>query len=159
MPIIAASDKTPVTQHTRGLEMHPLFITIGNIDSNICMKATSHAWQWVAFIPTPKFKTHSDYQTILQAQLWHKCVDLVFANLKSTALHGDFMVDSFSDIQHCFTPLVAWTTDLPEQLMIAGISKNASPITEASLKKFSDGKHHASHASEKTLELVFESPV
>ncbi|KAI9568687.1 hypothetical protein HD554DRAFT_2204916 [Boletus coccyginus] len=95
VPIIAASDKTPMTQHTSGLEMHPLFITIGNIDSDIRMKATSHAWQCVAFIPTPKFETHPDYQTILQARLWHKCVDLVFANLKNATLHGDFMVDPF----------------------------------------------------------------
>ena len=69
VPIIAASDKTPVTRHTGGLEMHPLFITIGNINSNIRMKATSHAWQCVAFIPMPKFEVHPDYQTILQARL------------------------------------------------------------------------------------------
>lgn len=43
VPIIAASDKTPVTRQTGGLEMHPLFLTIGNIDSDIHMKATSHA--------------------------------------------------------------------------------------------------------------------
>ncbi|KAF8833196.1 hypothetical protein BDN67DRAFT_1017843, partial [Paxillus ammoniavirescens] len=60
MPIITTSNKTPITQHTGGLEMHPLFITIGNIDSDIRMKATTHAWQYVAFIPTPKFETHPD---------------------------------------------------------------------------------------------------
>ncbi|KAF8836444.1 hypothetical protein BDN67DRAFT_992126 [Paxillus ammoniavirescens] len=137
VPIIAASDKT--------LEMHPLFVTIGNIDSDIHMKASSHAWQCVAFIPIPKFETHPDYQTILQTRVWHKCVDLVFANLKSAALHGDYMTDPFSDIQHCFTPLVAWTADLPEQLMIA-----------SSLKQFGDGKRHASHTGEVTLERIFD---
>ena len=157
VPIIAASDKTPVTRHTGGLEMHPLFITIGNIDSDVHMKATSHAWQCVAFIPMPKFETHPNYQTILQTCLWHKCVDLVFANLKNTARHGDLMVDPSGDIQHCFTPLVAWTVDLPEQLMIACISKNTSPVTEASIKQFGDGKHHALHAGEKTLERIFDT--
>ncbi|KAH0833813.1 hypothetical protein J3R83DRAFT_10967 [Lanmaoa asiatica] len=137
--------------------MHPLFVTVGNIDSDIHMKATSHAWQCVAFIPTPKFKTHPNYQTILQAQLWHKCVNLVFANLKDTALYGDFMVDPFSDIQHCFTPLIAWTADLPEQLMIACVSKNASPITEASIKQFGDGMCHASRTGERTLERIFDT--
>ena len=57
----------PITRHTGGLEMHPLFITIGNINSDIRMKATFHVWQCVAFISLPKFETHSDYQTILQA--------------------------------------------------------------------------------------------
>ena len=51
MPIILASDKTPVTRHTGGLEMHPIFLTIGNIASNICMKATTHAWSCVTFMP------------------------------------------------------------------------------------------------------------
>ena len=69
VPIIAASNKTPVTQNTGGLEMHPLFITIGNIDSDICMKATFYIWQYVAFVPMPKFETYPDYQIILQAQL------------------------------------------------------------------------------------------
>ncbi|KAF8837316.1 hypothetical protein BDN67DRAFT_991809 [Paxillus ammoniavirescens] len=156
VPIIAASDKTPVTRHTGGLEMHPLFITIGNIDSDIRMKATAHAWQCVAFIPTPKFETHPDYQTILQTRLWHKCVDLVFANLKSASLHSDYMTDPFGDIQHCFTPLVAWTADLPEQLMIACVSKNASPVTEASLKQFGDGQRHAPRTGEMTLERIFD---
>lgn len=44
VPILAASDKTPVTRMTGGLEMHPLFISIGNIPGNIRMAATSHAW-------------------------------------------------------------------------------------------------------------------
>ena len=90
IPIIATSDKTPMTRHTRGPEIHPLFIAIENIDSDIHMKATSHAWQCVAFIPMPKFKVYLDYQTILQAQLWHKCVDLVFENLKKAAHNGNY---------------------------------------------------------------------
>ncbi|KIK74667.1 hypothetical protein PAXRUDRAFT_174973 [Paxillus rubicundulus Ve08.2h10] len=41
IPIILASDKTPMTRHTGGLEMHPVFITIGNIQSDVRMQATS----------------------------------------------------------------------------------------------------------------------
>ncbi|KAG2036691.1 hypothetical protein BDR03DRAFT_934343 [Suillus americanus] len=117
MPIIAASDKTPVTRQMGGLEMHPLFLTISNIDSDIRMKATSHAWQYVAYIPIPKFETRSDYHTILKLHVWHKCVDLVFASLKVTAKVGEFMPDPFGELQYCFTPLVTWIADLPEQLM------------------------------------------
>ncbi|KAG1829890.1 hypothetical protein DFJ58DRAFT_719664 [Suillus subalutaceus] len=105
MPIIAASDKTPVTRQTGGLEMHPLFLTIGNIDSDIRMKATSHAWRCVAYIPIPKFETHSDYHTILKSRVWHKCVDLVFASLKVAAKVGEFMPDPFGELRYCFTPL------------------------------------------------------
>ncbi|KAG2359553.1 hypothetical protein BDR07DRAFT_1452327 [Suillus spraguei] len=106
MPIIAASDKTPVTRQMGGLEMHPLFLTISNIDSDIRMKATSHAWQCVVYIPIPKFETHPNYyHTILKSRVWHKCVDLVFASLKITAKVGEFMPDPFGELRYCFTPL------------------------------------------------------
>ena len=54
-------------------------------------------------------------------------------------------------------PLVAWTADLPEQLLIAGVSKNTSPITEASIKQFGDGNCYTPHAGEKTLERIYDT--
>ncbi|KAG1749592.1 hypothetical protein EDD22DRAFT_981821 [Suillus occidentalis] len=104
VPIILGSDKTHVTRITGGLEMHPVFITIGNIDS--------------------EFRVHPDYQSILQARLWHKCMDLVLANLKAAALDGCFMPDPNRHIRFVFTPLVAHVCDLPEASMIAAVAKN-----------------------------------
>ncbi|KAG1893228.1 uncharacterized protein F5891DRAFT_1131356 [Suillus fuscotomentosus] len=97
VPIITASDKTPITRHTGGLEMHPLFMTIGNIQSD----------------------------TLLQTRLWHKCVDLVCSKLKIAARVGEFMVDPSAHRHFCFTPLISHIADLPEQLMIACVSKNS----------------------------------
>ncbi|KAG1848557.1 hypothetical protein DFJ58DRAFT_627135, partial [Suillus subalutaceus] len=77
VPIILGSDKTPVTRLTGGLEMHPIFLTIGNIDSEVRSKATLRAWRCVAYMPIIKFRVHPDYQSILQAWLWHKCMDLI----------------------------------------------------------------------------------
>ncbi|KIO11448.1 hypothetical protein M404DRAFT_126753 [Pisolithus tinctorius Marx 270] len=119
VPVIAASDKTPITRYMGGLEMHPLFLTIANIDADVRMKATAHAWRCVAFVPVVKFEVHSDYQTILQSRLWHKCVDIVTEKLKRATNCGEFMADPFGDVRCCYTPLVAWTADLPEQQLIA----------------------------------------
>ncbi|KAI5991668.1 hypothetical protein F5J12DRAFT_786314 [Pisolithus orientalis] len=138
IPIIAASDKMPVMKHTGNLEMHPLFLTIANIDSDIHMKATAHAWHCVAFMLIIKFNVHPDYQTILQAQLWHRCIDIVMERLKHVANVGEFMMDAFSDIQFCFTLLVAWMADLLEQQLIAAVARNASPITLVTLEQFRD---------------------
>jgi len=44
VPILAASDKTPMMRMTGGLEMHPLFISISNIPGHVHMAATSHTW-------------------------------------------------------------------------------------------------------------------
>ncbi|KAG1868244.1 hypothetical protein DFJ58DRAFT_714217 [Suillus subalutaceus] len=106
VPIIAASDKTPVTRHTGGLEMHPLFLTIGNIQADVRMKVTSHAWRCTAFMPIPTFIVNSDFQTLLRSRLWHKCMDLVCSNLKVAARVGEYMVDPSARLRYCFTPLI-----------------------------------------------------
>ncbi|KAG1860754.1 hypothetical protein F4604DRAFT_1588345 [Suillus subluteus] len=133
VPIIAASDKTPVTKHTGGLEMHPLFLTIGNIQGDVRMKATSHAWRCTAFMPIPTFIVNSDFQTLLRSRLWHKCMDLVCSNLKVAARVGEYMIDPSARLHYCFTPLISHIADLPEQLMIACITKNSSPAKKLCL--------------------------
>jgi hypothetical protein len=152
--ILAASDKTPVTRMTGVLEMHPLFISIGNIPGHIRMAATSHAWQCVAFMPIPKFDVPSTCQTILQHCLWHKCVDIVTDSLKCAMVNGRIMVDPHGHRHNCFTLLAAWTADLPEQLMIACVAKNTSPVTEATHKQFGDANCHPSRTGDLTLERI-----
>ena len=156
VPIMAASDKTPVTTHSDGLEMHPLFLTIGNIRSDVRMKANSHAWSLVAFMPIPKFKAHPDYQTILQARVWHKCMDIICANLKISAHMGEYMPDPVGDLRYCFTPLVAYTADLPEQQMIAGVAQSSSPVTLARTSQFGDGIPYPPRDALHTLQQLFE---
>ncbi|KAG1852290.1 hypothetical protein DFJ58DRAFT_716614 [Suillus subalutaceus] len=95
VPIIAASDKTPVTRHTGGFEMHP---------ADVRMKAMSHAWQCTAFMPIPTFIVNSDFQSLLQARLWHKCMDLVCSNLKVAARVGKYMVDPSARLCHHVDP-------------------------------------------------------
>ncbi|KAG2355692.1 hypothetical protein BDR07DRAFT_1453684 [Suillus spraguei] len=119
VPIIPASDKTPVTHQTGALEMHPMFLTTANIHSDIRMKATTHTWSCMAYMPILQFVCHPDF---LQACVWHQCADIVCENLKITATTGTSMVDSSGHACYTFTPLVAYTTDLPEQQMIACIT-------------------------------------
>ncbi|KAG2049099.1 hypothetical protein BDR06DRAFT_1012491 [Suillus hirtellus] len=156
VPIILGSDKTPVTQLAGGIEMHPVFVTIGNIDSEVCSKATLRAWCCIAYIPVIKFCIHTDYQSILQARLWHKCLDLVFTNLKVAAKDGCFMPDPSCYIRHVFMPLVTHVCDLPEATMIAAVSKNSSPLTMATQVDFGDGILHLPHTRKYTLQLIVE---
>ncbi|KAG2029719.1 hypothetical protein BDR03DRAFT_1018036 [Suillus americanus] len=156
VPIILGSDKTPVTCITGGLEMHPLFITIGNLDSEVRSKATLRAWRCIAYMPIAKFRVHPDYQGILQARLWHKCVDLVCANLKIAAKDGCFMPDPSRYIRYVFTPLVAHVCDLPEAMMIAAVSKSASPITMATQANFGDGVLYPPRTGHHTLQVIYE---
>ena len=154
--IILASDKTPVTRQTGGLEMHPLFLTIGNIQSDIRMQATSHAWRCVAFIPSPEFEVPQDLRTLLLARIFHWSLDIVTALLKVAAKEGGPMVDPMGKIRNCYTPLVSYIADLPEQQLIACVSRNASPVTLAELPQFGDPTPAAPRTCEHTLSLILE---
>ena len=154
VPILAASDKTPVTRMTGGLEMHPLFISIGNILGHICMAATSHAWRCVAFMPIPKFDVPSTCQSILQHRLWHRCADIVMDGLTCAMANRHIMVEPHRFWHNCFMPLATWTGDLPEQLMIACVAKNASPVMEVTHKLFGDASCHPSRTGEHILECI-----
>ncbi|KIJ18778.1 hypothetical protein PAXINDRAFT_38007, partial [Paxillus involutus ATCC 200175] len=154
IPIILASDKTPVTRHTGGLEMHPVFITVGNIQSDVRMQATSHAWRCIAFIPTPTFDIHPDFQTLLISRVFHRRMDIVFKSLKECALNGSPMTDALGYIRSCYTPLVAYIADLPEQQLIACVAKSASPVTMATLAQFGDPTPHPPHAGSGTLKQI-----
>ncbi|KAG2348379.1 hypothetical protein BDR05DRAFT_868141, partial [Suillus weaverae] len=117
------------------LEMHPTFLTISNIHSEIRMKATSHAWACIAYIPVPEY-IEGEFSGLLEAHVWHKCMDLVLQNLKVAAGVGEFMVDPMGCWRYTFTPLVAHIADLPEQTMIVCVSKNTSPTTLAMQAQF-----------------------
>ncbi|KAG1784969.1 uncharacterized protein HD556DRAFT_1314634 [Suillus plorans] len=157
VPVIIASDKTPVTRHTGGLEMHPIFVSLANIQSDVRIRATSHAWRCVGFMPIPKFSdVHTDYQTILSQRLFHKCMDIIFADVKVTAMAGKFMPDLSGHLRHCYTPLAAYTADLPEQQAIACVSKVASPITLATSQSFGDSYRYAPCTKEHTLSVIYD---
>ncbi|KAG1855180.1 hypothetical protein DFJ58DRAFT_716259 [Suillus subalutaceus] len=111
VPIILGSDKTPMTRTTGGLEMHSIFITISNLDSEVHSKATLQAWRCIAYMPIAKFRVHPDYQTILQVRLWH-----------------NIMPDPSRFIHYVFMPLVAHVCNLPEASMIAAISKTTDVL-------------------------------
>ncbi|EGO27165.1 hypothetical protein SERLADRAFT_406355 [Serpula lacrymans var. lacrymans S7.9] len=147
MPIIMASDKTNITRGTGNLEMHPTFLMIANIASDVRMKATAQAWRCVAFIPTPKFDVHNDFQGILQARVWHKCMDKVCVNLKIAAKVGTFTPDPFGLVRYVFMPLVAYQADLPEQQLIACVAKDSYPVSLATLANFGDSQPYSPRIS------------
>ena len=154
VPIILASDETPVTCHTGGLEMHPVFLTIGNIQSDIRMQATSHTWRCIAFIPSPEFNIHPDFRLLLHAQLFHWCLDMITASLKDAAKDGCTLVDPSGHIRNCYTPLISYIADLPKQQLIACVARNVSPLMIAEMPQFGDPTPAAPRTCEHTLHLI-----
>ena len=141
---------------TGDLEMHPLFLTIANINSNVRMKATSHAWACIAYTPSPEFLVHPDFQSVLEARVWHDCMDIVCTGLKLAARAGTFMSNPNNLTRYCFMPLAAYIADLPEQHMIACVTKSVSPISLAEQSQFGDGILYPPRDGEDTLRKLVD---
>ncbi|KAG8218245.1 hypothetical protein J3R82DRAFT_3845 [Butyriboletus roseoflavus] len=76
---------------------------------------------------------------------------ITFALLKETAQHGTEITNGFGNVQNCFTPLVVYVIDLLEQQLLTSVSKNASPVTTATISQFGDPFPHLPHSGHHTL--------
>jgi hypothetical protein len=53
------------------------------------LKATSHAFALAGYLPIPKFiDTNQEHQSMLSAWVYHHCLDMVFAKLKTADCCG-----------------------------------------------------------------------
>lgn len=87
--IILTSDKTPLTVGTGNKEMYLLLISIANIDAGVCMKATSHSFAIIGYLPTPKSAdVTQEVQSTLAARCFHICVDVAVESLKKAEFWG-----------------------------------------------------------------------
>ncbi|KIM50197.1 hypothetical protein SCLCIDRAFT_34549 [Scleroderma citrinum Foug A] len=64
------------------------------------------------------------------------------------------MSDPVGNLRYCFTPLVAYIADTPEQCLVVGVSPKASPVSIATYKDFGDANPHPQRTATKTLEEI-----
>jgi len=153
--VILASDKTPLTIGTGNREMHPVLLSLANIDAGVRMKATSRAFALIAYLPIVKFSDVTDHeQSILKARLFHFCLDIILKSLKTTEQNGILMSDTSGLLRMVHTPLAAWIADYPEQQLISCVAGNQSPVTTASLQEFGDAAAHPPRTRLITLDAI-----
>ncbi|KIK14715.1 hypothetical protein PISMIDRAFT_116520, partial [Pisolithus microcarpus 441] len=150
--VILLSDKMNITNVCGGKVAHPLLISLANIRMNVRNKASSHAFLLTALMPIVEFihpipRIHS----VLEARLFHTCLDFILEPLKKAAQLGRMMADPLRNVRFCFTPLVAYIVDTPEACMLACVRGKMSPVTKAMYKDFSDPFRHGPHTGEETL--------
>ncbi|KAI6001429.1 hypothetical protein EDD15DRAFT_2158658 [Pisolithus albus] len=107
--VILSSDKTHITNMCSGKVAHPLLISLANIKMAVRNKASSHAFLLNALMPVVEF-IHPVHRicSVLEARLFHECLDIVLQPLKVAARIGRMMSDPAGNLRHCFTPLAAY---------------------------------------------------
>ena len=134
---------------------HPLLLSLANIDSDIRSKGSLHAHILLALLPVTFFihKT-TRVRSLLSNRLVHETLDFVLKPLKVAAAVGIMMSDPVGNLRYCFTPLVTYIADTPEQCLVAGVSPKASPVSIATYKDFGDANPHPQRTATKTLEEI-----
>ncbi|KAG6373942.1 hypothetical protein JVT61DRAFT_6105 [Boletus reticuloceps] len=141
--VILSSDKTNITSMTGGHVAHPLLISLANIPMKYCNKASNHAFSLATLLPVTKF-IHENPRicTVLNDQLIHHCLDIVFEPLKQAARIGRMMSDPSGNLHLCYTPLASYIVDTPEAAMLACVRGLTSHVTMAMYKNFRDSFCH-----------------
>ena len=134
---------------------HPLLLSLTNIDADIRSKSSLRTFLLLALLPVPSFvHNKSRVRGLLSDRLVHQCLDLVLKPLKIAAAVGVMMSDPVGNLRHCYTPLVAYIADTPEQSLIACTSPKTLPVSTAIYKQFGDGICHPPRTAAATLHVI-----
>ena len=134
---------------------HPLLLSLANINSDIWSKGSLHGFVLLTLLPIASFiHKKSCICTLLSNWLVHECLDFVLHPLKIAAAVGVMMSDPVGNLWYCFTPLVTYISDTPEQSLLAGTGPKASPVSTATHKEFGNPFPHLSHTATQTLDDI-----
>ncbi|KIK19381.1 hypothetical protein PISMIDRAFT_13714 [Pisolithus microcarpus 441] len=129
--VILSSDKTHITQ-VGNRQAHPLLISLANISADVRRKGSTNSYLLLALLPVPRFVHPNKHLCgVLASRLLHQVISVVVKPLKMAAEVGRMMSDPVGNLKHCFTPLVAYIADTPEQHVIACVTDNASAVSMA----------------------------
>ena len=130
---------------------HLLLISLANIDPSVHSKGSLHSHLLLALLPVSSFiLKNSQVRGLLSDRLFHHCLDIVLRPLKAAAAIGVMMSDPVGNLRYCYTPLVAYTADTPEQSLVSGMSTRASPISTAFHGQFGDNVLHPRRTADQT---------
>ncbi|KAI6027891.1 hypothetical protein BKA83DRAFT_4049263, partial [Pisolithus microcarpus] len=153
--VILSSDKTNILVMTGNRMAHPLLLSLANINADIRSKGSLHGHVLLALLPVISFihgKTR--IHSLLSDRLIHKSLDFVLKPLKVAAAIGVMMSDPVGNLHYCFTPLITYITDTPEQSLLACISPKASPVSTVVYKEFGDPFPHPPCTAGRTLDVL-----
>jgi len=114
--VVLSSDKTNILVMSGNRMAHPVLISLANIDTRLRSKTSLHTYLLLALLPITKFMHKTTWvRSLLQDRLVHQALNIVLSPLKTAASMGIMMSDPRGNLRYCFTPLVAWIADTPEE--------------------------------------------
>ncbi|KAI9452680.1 hypothetical protein BJY52DRAFT_1124162 [Lactarius psammicola] len=162
VPIVAGSDKTTVSIATGNQEYHPVYASLGNL-TNTARRGHGNGVVPIAFLPIPKSTKRQRKKTEFQMfcrQLYHSCLELVFAPLKPYMTEAKVMKCPDGRFRRAIFSLGPYIADYPEQVWLTGIVSNWCPKCDALPTDLDgSGSHQRSHVKTDLLIKTFDPSV
>ena len=137
-------------------ENHNILISLANIDANIHSKTSLHSYLLLVLLPIPKFvHKNSHICGLLKDWLFHQMLNHILAPLKTAATMKVMMSDLVGNLWYCYTPLVSWIANMPEECLISTTSPKAFPVTTTTSKHFGDSFCHPPYTGQNTLLAIW----
>ncbi|KAI6039471.1 hypothetical protein EDC04DRAFT_2895266 [Pisolithus marmoratus] len=153
--VVLSSDKTNISVMTGNRMVHPLLLSLANINADIQSKGSLHGHVLLMLLPVVSFiHGKTCIRSLLSDWLVHESLDFVLKPLKVAVAVGVMMSDPISNLHYCFTPLVAYITDTSEQSLLVCISPKASPVLTMIYKEFGDPFPHPPCTAARTLDNI-----
>lgn len=131
------SDATILSWFTSGVQVHALYISLGNINKSVHGDINSSAWMLLAYIPKSNFEKtiaaskhlskekQTNLVNLLNCLLFHRCLDIILCPFHVTEPHE--VMDPEGIMRSVLYNLAVHGADLEEQCMITGIERNSCP--------------------------------
>ncbi|EJD33712.1 hypothetical protein AURDEDRAFT_38538, partial [Auricularia subglabra TFB-10046 SS5] len=129
IPIILASDKTQLTVLSGDKSAYPVYITIGNIHSDIRRQPSTRATVLLGYLPVSKFEVYAKQEDRSTAahRLFHACMTVILAPLVQAGADGVEVLCNDGNTRRAFMVLMSYVADYPEQCLVACAQQNQCP--------------------------------
>ncbi|QRV78328.1 helix loop helix DNA-binding domain protein [Ceratobasidium sp. AG-Ba] len=130
VPIIISTDKTKLTVFSGNQKAWPVYLSIGNINSDIRRCPSERAMLLIGYIPVSNLSNISNRSTRSEAgwQLFHTCLESILEPLKTLSRTGIEILCADGGVRRVFPILAAYIADSPEQATVACVRESCCPV-------------------------------
>ncbi|QRV96544.1 hypothetical protein RhiJN_24562 [Ceratobasidium sp. AG-Ba] len=130
VPVILSSDKTKMTVFSGNQKAWPVYLTIGNISSDIRRCPSECATLLIGYIPVSNLSNISNKTDRSEAswQLFHTCLESILEPLKTLSRTGMDVLCADGGVRRVFPILASYIADHPEQTTIACVRDSCCPV-------------------------------
>ncbi|KAG8705568.1 hypothetical protein FRC11_008938 [Ceratobasidium sp. 423] len=135
--VIFMSDATILSKYTGGVQVHGLYMSLGNIDKAVREDISKGTWMLVGFIPKSNFDktmatlgdlSDADKTTMVNLLNWclfHRCMEIITRPFRRTEPQA--VMDPEGITRSVVFDLAVHGGDLEEQCTICGTERNSCP--------------------------------